>query len=264
MKQLAHRLSVVLSVACLGSVAVATGCSSSPASPSDGSTGTGGSAVTETGTLLTPDATGWVDRGATATTGIQGAWYGYGDMTDCTAAGHPASACSVIVQPPLMGFPQTVPGSMCTNGTAAVVPTPTQADYSAVWGAGIALDLNAEGGDAAANAPKTPYDATANGVLGFSFDIDVAPPLSGMRVEFPTPTTSNAAAYWGGGGAANSPVKKGHNVILWAMVGGPSYITNPPVFTPSMINSIQFHIPTNTTAPVTYSFCISNLKALTN
>jgi hypothetical protein len=260
MKQLAHRLSLVLSVACLGSVAIATGCSSSPAAPSDGGT------VTETGTALTPDPTGWIDRTTTGTTGIQGAWYGYGDLTDCTTAGHAASACSMITQPPLMGFPQTVPGSMCTSGIAAMVPTATQADYSAVWGAGIALDLNAEGGDAAVTTVKIPYNATANNVLGFSFDIDVAPPLTGMRVEFPTPATGNSAAYWNGGdgGAANSPVKKGHNVILWAKVGGPSYLTNPPLFTPSMINSIQFHIPTNTAGPVPYAFCISGLTALTN
>jgi hypothetical protein len=259
MKHLLNCLSLLL----LGSAVVVAGCSTSSNAPTDGSTGAGGSSAVEKGVLLVPDATGWVDKGVTMTTMIQGAWYGYGDLADCTAAGHPTTACSVIDKPTLGSFPQDVPGSMCTSGTAAVVPT--SADYSAIWGAGIALDLNSAGGDASTTV-KVPYNAPANGVIGFSFDINVAPPLSGMRVEFPTPATSSAAAYWNGGDptAGNSPVKMGHNVILWAKVGGPSYATNPPLFDPTMINSIQFHIPTNITSTVPFNYCISNLTALTN
>jgi hypothetical protein len=276
MKQLLNCLSLLL----LGSAVVAAGCSSSSTTTRSDGGGVGGAAGGLGGALgtlvpLIPDSGGWVDATTTLTTMIQGAWYGYGDMTgpdgtsatgDCEKAGHAITDCSMITMPVNGSFPQTTPGVMCTSGTAAKVPGgaagPTQADYSAVWGAGIAMDLNATGGDA---GTKMPYNATANHVIGFAFDIDVAPPLTGMRVEFPTPATASGAAYWNGGDAtmANSPVKKGHNEFLFTKVGGPSYLAAPPAFDPTMINSIQFHIPTNATAAVPYMFCLSNMAAIT-
>jgi len=266
MKQLANCLSLVL----LGSVAIATGCSTSASSPTDGSMNVGvGGSTTKVQALL-PDPTGYVDVGATGMTMIKGAWYAYGDgigsdgtpaTGDCELKGmHAVSDCSTINHPSFGMFPNPTPGKMCTDGTAAKVINLTTAampDYNNIWGAGIGLDLNNGGGDA--GAMKLPYNATGNGVIGMAFDIDTVP-LAGLRVEFPTKTATNAA-FWGGDQML-SPVKAGHNEILWTKVTGPFYDTVAPPFDPTSIYSIQFHIPTSTTASATYTFCISNLSAI--
>jgi hypothetical protein len=264
MKQLANCLSLVL----LGSVAIAAGCSSSMNTPSDGG-GTGGSGNNPKLQALLPDPTGYVDVGASGMTMIKGAWYAYGDgigsdgtnaTGDCELKGmHAVSDCSAITTPSFGTFPNTA-GRMCTMGTAAKIINLTTAampDYNNIWGAGIGLDLNNGGGDA--GAMKLPYNATMNGVVGMAFDID-AVPLAGLRVEFPTKTATNAA-FWGGDQML-SPVKAGHNEILWSKVTGPFYDTVAPPFDPTTILSIQFHVPTSTTASATYNFCISNLSAI--
>jgi hypothetical protein len=254
----------------LGSVAVATGCSSSSNSPG-GSDGGGGAAVIN-GTLLPPDGTGWVDRMATGTTMIQGAWYGYGDGAgadgmissgDCVKLGmHAPGECSVIMSPPFGSFPNTA-GKMCTKGVAAkVLPMTgmTAGDYTNMWGAGIALDLNNSGGDAGV---KAPYNASTNHVTGFGFTIDKIP-LAGIRVELPTMATGTSSAFWGGNMNAPSPLHVGRNEFHWADVTGPFYITAPPAFDPMTIMSLQFHVATGTASESPYEFCISDLAALTN
>ena len=266
MKQLANCLSLVL----LGSVAIAAGCSTSSSATNDGSPmnmgGAGGGSKLQ---ALLPDPTGYVDVGATGMTMIKGAWYAYGDgigsdgttgTGDCELKGmHAVSDCSQITTPSFGTFPNTA-GKMCTMGTAAKVINLTTAampDYNNIWGAGIGLDLNNGGGDA--GAMKLPYNATMNGVIGMAFDIDSVP-LAGLRVEFPTKTATNAA-FWGGDQML-SPVMKGHNEILWTKVTGPFYDTVAPPFDPTTIYSIQFHVPTSTTASASYQFCISNLSAI--
>lgn len=262
MKQLANCLSLVL----LGSVAVATGCSTSANTASDGG-GAGGAGGSSKQQALLPDPTGFVDVMATGTTGIKGAWYAYGDgigsdgttaTGDCELKGqHAVSDCSAIVMPTFGTFPNTA-GKMCTNGTAAkVINMGAAADYTNIWGAGIGLDLNNGGGDA--GAVKLPYNATGNGVLGIAFDIDSVP-LATLRVELPTKTNTNAA-FWGGTNMS-SPVKIGHNEFRWKDVVGPFYDPVATPFDPTTIYSIQFHIPTSTTASASYSFCISNLAAI--
>jgi len=264
MKQLANCLSLVL----LGSAAIAAGCSTSQNTPGDGSmSGSGGS--TAHLQALTPDATGYVDVGATGTTGIKGAWYAYGDgigsdgmpMTgDCEAkGGHPASDCSSITSPMFGNFPNTN-GKMCTMGSVAKiinVTGGTTPDYNNIWGAGIGLDLNNGGGDA--GAMKLPFNATAAGVIGMAFDIDVVP-AANLRVEFPTKTATNAA-FWDGLKMI-SPVSVGHNEVLWTKVAGPFYDTAAPPFDPTTILSVQFHVLTSATSAGTYNFCISNLSAI--
>ncbi len=265
MKQSANCLSLVL----LGSAAIAAGCSTSANSPSDGSSNTGTGGSTAKLQALLPDATGFVDVGATGMTMIKGAWYAYGDgigsdgmaaSGDCEAKGmHAVTDCSNITTPSFGNFPNTA-GKMCTSGTAAKIINITNGtgpDYNNIWGAGIGLDLNNGGGDA--GAVKMPYNATMNGVIGMAFDIDSIP-LTNLRVEFPTSTATNAA-FWGGDQMI-SPVVKGHNEILWTKVTGPFYDTVAPPFDPTKILSIQFHALTSATASASYTFCVSNLSAI--
>jgi hypothetical protein len=136
------------------------------------------------------------------------------------------------------------------------------ADYTAMWGAGIGLDLNNGGG---ANAVALYGILTAAGVLGFAFDID-AVPLTGIRVEFPTPNTGTTAAIYKPGDSTTnfaSPLVAGHNEIRWADIMAPSYVTTPPAFDPTMIVSVQFHVPTSTSASANYMFCIDNFSVIT-
>ena len=272
MKHLVTAFSFLL----VGSLAVATGCSStSSGNKSDGG-GTGGSAgATCPGIPLMYDLTGFVDKANTGTSNIGGAWYAYGDgigpdgMTatgDCEKTGlHQASDCSHITKPSFGSFPVT-DGKLCTSGTVAKVlnlASNGMPDYTNMWGAGIGLDLNNAGGD---GGVKMPYNATANGVTGLCFNIDTVP-LGDFRVEFPTPTTTTGAAFWvSSPGNTASPVKAGKNEIRWKDVVGPFYLypSNPPPLDPTTLLSVQFHLATNIASSADYAFCLSGITALTN
>jgi hypothetical protein len=177
-----------------------------------------------------------------------------------------------MITTPIPGQPFTNTNSnMCTSGTVAkVIPMAgsTSPAYSAIWGAGIGFDLNNGGTDDGGLGVKQPYDATANGVTGFAFDITGNVPVGGqMRVELPTSeimgTTDIKAAYWGGATANLSPFNKmGTYSFKWADVGGPMYEANPTMFNPAKILSMQFHVVANTSSTVPYDFCITHLRAL--
>lgn len=233
------------------------------------STGTGGGTSTGEGIALTPDATGWVDKGMNMA-GVQGAWYAYGDGQDgtgapmgtCQKAGHTAPGeCSVITTPAPGMFANTG-GKMCTSGEVAKVLKNSAGadDYSNMWGAGIGLDLNSSGG---AMSVKAEFDASA--YKGISFHIDT-PPLAGLRVEFPSLETEAGTAggdYWGADPTyKNSPVVMGTNTFTWDKVTGPGPAATAHKFSPAHILSIQFHVPTTLASKAIYSFCISDLKLI--
>jgi hypothetical protein len=260
--------------------------SSSGGSSSGGSDASGSSSGTSSGggTALTPSATGYVSVTAL---NLQGAWYGYGDGWGttglppgvCETTGmHPTSACSTITSPlPGMAndeggvtasFPPSASGAMCLSGTAAKVLACvagvtgcTTSDYSNMFGIGIGLDFNNVGG------VKMAYDATMNKVTGFSFTVSGVP-TGGIRVELPTTdtTTTGSDSY-----AINVTSAGSYTVDLKS--GTPSPPSLAPSFTPSGFTepafnaanllSIQFHVPTNTSADVVVSdLCVSNLTAI--
>jgi hypothetical protein len=255
-------------------------------SPGTGGTGT----ATGTPVPLPSDMTGFVD---VPTLGIMGAWYPYGDGIgpdalpadgDCEKAGHAATDCSTITTPVPSAMTFTNTNSvMCTSGTVAKVlslmgktdcPTVSaDCDYSAMFGAGIGLDLNNGGNDGGTG--KQPFNATTAGVIGISFDIvdmtgtAAAVPLTGLRIEFPTPTTTDTAAIWKWQKAKNytSPVVMGHNQILFSDVTQPDYVAGYSAATAGLdvtkIVSVQFHVPTTTGANGPYSFCVGNFSAIT-
>lgn len=225
--------------------------------------------------ILPVDATGFVSL---PTLGIRGAWYGYGDgqgsdgtvaSSDCVKLGmHSPADCSAISTPPFGYFPQITPGKMCTSGTAAEVvngrvgctpPVTTCWDFRYLYGAGIGLDLNNAGSDASTS--KQPFNATMDSIVGISFDLD-APPLSGLRVEFPTLGTEDLAAIWKPGTSNLSPLVAGHNVLLFADVASPTFVKPAVPFDPTKLLSVQFHVPARNSAPAAYSFCISNLAVV--
>jgi hypothetical protein len=231
--------------------------------------------------------------------GITGAWYAYGDDLgtngaapgNCETVGmHMASQCSLITFPapamdvtndagmdagflasfPPGGYPGAPAGApmnaMCLQGTGAKVidgpgATATTPDYSNIFGIGIGLDFNNIGGN------KMPYNATTNFVVGFSFTI-TGVPMGGIRVEFPTvQTVSGFQDSW-----AYTVTADGTYTAMLATTGlnklSPSF--NPPTgmtepaFDPTMLYSIQFHVPTATSGPVMVpNMCVANLAAIT-
>lgn len=244
----------------LCAAAAAGGCSSSSSSNPDG--GGAGNAV-----ALVPDPNGFVAIDTTGDTGIQGAWYAYGDGIgpngmppgDCQNAGHMESECSKIETP--VGMFTNTDGKMCTKGTVAKIigmtAMPLNPDYAKIWGAGIGLDLNNPGGAVG----KSALDATAKGLKGIQFDIDTVP-LPTLRVEVEATDTNGSTAgndYWGATASYGpSPVKAGTNTVTWDKFVGPL----GHVFNPSMLRGIQFHVPASTSGAGAYEFCISNMKVL--
>jgi len=227
---------------------------------------------------IPPDPNGYVGP-STNSLGIVGAWYGYGDdwgtngapPGDCQTKGmHMQSQCSSISFPPaaMAGadggfaatFPQTTPGSMCLSGTAAQV---VGGDYTTIFGIGIGFDFNNVGGT------KLPYKASDNKVVGFSFHISGVPAGAGIRVELPTPDTDPSGDSW----SRTITMDGDYTMDLNTMASDPNSLkpsfsmsAMQPSFDPNKIESIQFHIATNTMAaimvPDSSRLCVSNLAAL--
>jgi hypothetical protein len=251
---------------------------------SAGAAGTAGGAGTGPMLVsLVPDESGWVDRRADGNSiGVQGAWYPYGDQygeAKCTLVGlHSPEQCSSVSSPdPLVpGFPNQG-GVMCTSGETAVVG-PCKAgvprcpegspDYSNMWGAGIGLDLNADGAPLGGGPTvKHPWNPDEHRVVGIAFEIDKVP-SPGLRVEFPivlpdATTTDNhpdGSPYWGAKpGYPDSNVVAGHNEFRFSEVAVP---TSNYEFDRTKILAIQFHVPAITSGATrgAYEFCISKLS----
>jgi hypothetical protein len=276
---------LTLALAVLGSsAAVGIACFSSSSSPPSGSSGgttssSGGmssSGASSGGSgggnncmtvPLTPSATGFVPMVTALNPPIVGAWFSYGDNQgstgvppgDCITKGmHMTSDCSAITFPPepsdggTASFPQTTPGTMCLSGTAAAVIACVSGvcmgkDYSNIWGLGMGLDLNNPNG-----TPAT-YNATMAGIKNFTFNVTGLPAAT-VRVEFSTPETDPSGDAWSytltGNGATTVDLTK----------LSPSFnMSEEPVFDPTQIEAIQFHVVTGS-SPVTFSdFCIDSL-----
>jgi hypothetical protein len=228
---------------------------------------------------ITPDQGGYVSPGSN-TVGIVGPWYPYGDGLgtngappgDCEVkGGHTTAQCSSITFPgppdggsgdggSSVSFPQTTPGTMCLSGAAAqVLGSPP--DYSNMFGIGIGLDFNNAGGVRAA------WPATTNNVKAFTFHL-TGVPSGGIRVEFPT-TDTNAMGQ--DSYAIIAPADGDYTADLDTTAGDPhklglSFSPAPagqPAFNANNLLSIQFHVATNTVAPISVpSLCVSNLAAI--
>jgi hypothetical protein len=257
-----------------------SGSAGSGASPSSSGTAGAGSSSSgppagTTAVLITPDANGFVGASSNSV-GIQGSWYAYGDgwganaapPGDCETKGmHMTSECSSITFPPpavsteggfVATFPQTVAGSMCLSGTAAKV---IGTDYSDMFGIGIGLDLNNVGG------AKMPFNATAANVVGFSFHIAGIPTGVTVSVELPIPATDPSGDSWARTVSSDGDYTIELSTTASAGALKPSFtMAMEPAFDATQIESIQFHIPTNTAAATTIpdsaQLCVSNFAAL--
>jgi hypothetical protein len=212
------------------------------------------------GQALAPDESGRVDGSTTGTTGIRGRWFAAVDKEDCVKKGkHAAAECSLFVAPDPKApvFQPTKDLGMCAVGVAAKVLDRADGnpDWDNIWGARIGFALNDD----------APFDAGAHGVTGFAFHIDFEPPPNaGIRVQLPTVTATEAPALWGGAAWETSPVHVGRNEFRWADVGGPPFVASAPPFDPARLLSLVFDIPSSPSGAKSFTFCISQVTALTN
>jgi hypothetical protein len=182
-----------------------------------------------------PDAKGLVALGSNALA-IHGSWFEYSDCTDLKNVN-----CSTVTMPPANSFPNTG-GKMCTSGRTSTA--------AGAWGAGIGLELND-------GPPQMPYDTTAHGVVGFCFQLSgTAIPSTGLRVAFPT-KNNNDNAYF------SAVSTTGQHTVLFSETAQGSWVTTKSPFEPKAVMLLQIQIPSATTAPVAWDFCIEGLTAIT-
>jgi hypothetical protein len=198
---------------------------STPGTPSTPSTGSGNM-------LLASD--GWVD-GATNGVGVQGAFFVYVDHSNVTTiAAKPGASAT--------GY--------CVQGTAAQV---INMDFGGTFGAVAALNLQQAPG---IDTPG-PYDAAANHVAGFGFDISGD---TGGALRFVVKAFNVHDGYCINNVpecATSCSVEFGLDELhqnCWTP-GGPV----PPA---NSLAALEWQITTNENEPVPFDFCIENLHAV--
>jgi len=254
----------VLSVLALAFSTASAGCAGDDSADDDdagsGGTGSGGTGGGGSGGMnpnaVAWDATGWIEGTANPFM-IQGAWYGYNDCMDAQAINLPCTQPDMM----LMG-PDGKPGwtaavdKICTKGIATQVindPATGMPAYSQQWGAGIAFDLNSSGGEPAV---KNPFNAPAQGIIGFQFDItsNGAPPT--VRVNFTSQATGVNAHF-----VEVTLPATAQQILLADALQGDWVMPQVPI--PSdQLEAIQFQVYTNPTAAKPFDFCVSNMVVL--
>jgi hypothetical protein len=215
--------------------------SPSPTSADAGADGSSPSSATPEagagcpGVPIVPDDGGFVAPGSNSVA-IHGSWFGYSDCTDLKGVN-----CATMTTPPANSFPN-VGGKLCTSGQTSTA--------AGAWGAGIALELND-------GPPQQPYDTVAHGVKGFCFVLSGATiPSTTIRVAFTT-QNNNDNAYF-------APVSTpGQHTVLFSDTAQGSWVTAKSAFEPTKVMLMQLQIPSSTTAPVPWDFCIEGVTAIT-
>jgi hypothetical protein len=227
--------------------AVTQGSSSTSSGSNPGSSATGDGAAPEAGSAeggagcvgvaIAPDATGYVAQGSN-TVAINGSWFVYSDCVDLGGVN-----CSTVTTPPMSSFPNTG-GSMCTSGMTSANPS--------AWGAGIALELNDDG----ASHVQSPWDSTAQGVLGFCFQLSGSAIPPGLRLAFKTTTSGDDAPFVAISGT-------GTHTVLFSQTGPGSWFKNLSPLDTKNIVLMQFQIPSVSGKAVPWDFCVSGMTAVT-
>jgi hypothetical protein len=173
---------------------------------------------------------------ASNTLGINGSWFYYSDCVDLKNVN-----CATVTAPTTTASFPNVGGKMCTSGT-----TSTAAN---AWGAGLGFELNDASG-------QQPYDTVAHGVKGFCFQLSGTKiPPTGIRVAFTT-KNNNDSAYF------KAVSTLGQNTVLFSEIAQATWQTKK-TWEPTLVMLLQFQIPSSTTAPVPWDFCIEGLTAIT-
>jgi hypothetical protein len=96
----------------------------------------------------------------------------------------------------------------------------------------------------------------AHGVKGFCFQLSGTKiPPTGIRVAFTT-KNNNDSAYF------KAVSTLGQNTVLFSEIAQATWQTKK-TWEPTLVMLLQFQIPSSTTAPVPWDFCIEGLTAIT-
>lgn len=261
MRRLDSGFFTVVSILSLGFASVACGGGGSgddddATGGSGASGGTGGSGASADAVVW--DKGGWVDTAANPF-GIQGPWYSYNDCNNAMPAMLPCTMPDTTITGPdnMTGW-RVDETAVCTKGTA---PQVIMGMFSLQWGAGLALDLASTGGDMAVKGDFNALTAGGTGIKGFMFDITSnATPVApiDVRVNIKTKATGDNSHF--------VPVQlnaKDKAVLFDEALQG-AWVTTPSPLTKDKIESIQFQIYTNESAPKPFDFCVSNMRGIRN
>ncbi len=189
------------------------------------------------------DETGWVARDCN-NAGIQGAFYCYDD-------GINPSGCTSGVAPFTPGM------GMCLQGSTSVDP-----DFAA-WGAGIGLSLNDSGETAAMASVKGPFDATANGLLGFNILITGDTGGLPIRIQFTKeaePTAPSPFVQLPGAGTTPYEIMIADALVpeSWMTCTGDECLADP-----TSLYDIQIQVVGGEDA-ANYNFCVESITPITD
>ena len=222
-------------------VFAAVACSDDSDSGNSGNPGTGGAATGGT----TNTTGGTANTGGTSNTGGTGG-SGSGKYISATDAGLTVGT-GAYDYADMGGSTVTLtnpePGKICGAGTAAQI---LDAKYDMYWGAGIAVQL------------ADPGSFDASGYDGISFTISGVP--AEIRVGVTLAADTNNSFF-------STAVTEGDNTLLWDDLAQGSWVTDicSPTescveFDATTLKDLQFQVPAIVEAPVTFDFCISNIK----
>jgi hypothetical protein len=239
-----------------GNVSTSAGTGSATAGTGSNTGGTdsgtaGSGPLPEGAPLISND--GWVTN---ETVGIQGAMFAYADPTSKMTL----TEDFVLTNACIKGEAAKV--DMLSTACATKTFTPPATDcYGEFWGAAIGLNLNQpidpvsmEGVD-----PPLAFDAGANSITGFAFEITGAAVPTSLRfkIENATGEFCNTAA---------KPVKKGPNSFVFADLQASCWkpaATNPTGETAKgNIIKIAWQVVTNDKTSVPFDYCVANVRAL--
>lgn len=213
--------------------------------PAAGMGGGSGTIPIGVGTVITPDAMGWV-AGAMNQFGIQGSFYTFNDNMD-------GGTSTISATPDFTG------GRVCVTGSGAAVPVDPvtmMGSYGTHWGAGVGFNLADPGN------MTGPGDWNRGTVIGFTFNI------TGTQIPPGTQFRFGAAPVVGGQAVPNycTPgIVMGANRIEFNNIFLECYNTPPgaPIPATAPLESIQWQVSTVTVTPTPFNFCIENLTPIT-
>jgi hypothetical protein len=229
-----------------------------------GGSGSGAGGAASTFTNPIPFHGAWTP-GAENTAGIQGAFYILEDLIKDNAPLADGLTHSNLWE---KGFPDGLTDFSkfndmtplpCIEGDVAVVAdpaNPSSPPYDAIWGGGIGMNLNEEGGE---GSSPMPFDASAKGITGFEFKMSGDAQSATLRFKATQAGLTDDFCY------KISPVPGQAVKVRFSELKHSCWEPDDVALDVTKLEAIQWQIVTDVTSPhkVT-NFCITELGYLTD
>jgi len=181
---------------------------------------------------------GWVDR-CSNDFGIQGALYTFGDEADGGA---------FLIEPDSFA---SAGDEICVHGTSERV---IDGQFGVYWGGAIGFNLHQEEGN---DTPALPYDARANGVTGFGFDISELP--AGGQLRFNVLVAGEPDNNY------CAPINtESNNEFRWDDLRLSCWAPEDETPDATKIQAVHWQIVTRESVAYDFDFCLDNLHVLTD